>query len=83
MNFQRFLAKRLTQVALGIPRAFAALWKRLGRWRRTQVPARGGRRGPDDGTQSAGVVARLRPTPPVLSASAGEPLPDYGETGAA
>ena len=91
MNFQGFLARTLTRAAVRaasapsiIPRAFAgfgmtmrALWGALFS---KESPRR---RGPDDGFQGAGVPARLRPKPPVFSASAARPLPGPDESEAA
>lgn len=58
-----------------IPRFFVSLSRKIKSALRALVLPKGKpRRGPDDGSQGAGVPARLKPPPPVLSAAAANAL---------
>ena len=87
MKLQRSVEKTLAKIVIGgvkvqmlIPRLFVALGSSL----RAGVFPKGGKRGdPSDGLQGAGVPARLKPPPPVLSAAAAKVLPQFDEREAA
>ena len=66
MKFQHFLERVFSDIVLGI-------WSL---WRAVVTPKASGK--PGEGSQGAGVAAKLKPRPPVLSASAAEALPDPG-----
>ena len=66
MKFQHFLERTFSGIILGV----WSLWRAL-------VSPKGSS-GPGEGTQGAGVGARLRPRPPVLSACAAQALPEPG-----
>jgi len=87
MNFKRSIKKTLARIIFGvahapmlIPRLFVAMGRRIrSSWRALVIPQGRKRGGPDDGSQGAGVTARLKPPPPVLSAAAATALPEPGE----
>ena len=67
-----------------IPRLFVALGRKLKSALLWLVSPKGRKRGgPDDGSQGAGVLARLKRPPPVLSAAAMKSFPAPGEEEAA
>jgi hypothetical protein len=67
-----------------IPRFFVALGRRIKSALRLLVSPKGRKRGgPDNGSQGAGVLARLERPPPVLSAAAANAFPEPGEEEAA
>jgi hypothetical protein len=67
------LERQLTPFGLGVLRFLRRAWRRL-------VPAKNvSRDNPDEGSEPAGVTARLRPPPPVLPAGAAKELPGAEE----
>ena len=63
-----------------IPRLFMALGRKIREaWRALVLPKGKKRRGPDDGSQGAGVLARLKRPPPQLCGAAANALPSPGD----
>ena len=91
MSFHRFVEKTFAGIVLGVAsaptwilRMLVALGRKLRSGRRPLVSPRGNNRGdPDQGSQGAGVPARLKPPPPVLVAAAAKALPGPGDEAAA
>jgi hypothetical protein len=87
MKLQPFVQGAIARIIVGVanapmmlPRLFVALVRKLrSSWRALVIPQGRKRGGPDDGSQGAGVTARLKPPPPVLSAAAAKALPEPGE----
>ncbi len=82
MNAQRFIQTSVGRLIYSVANAamfaagvFAALERMVRSLRSGSIYSKGGKRGgPDDGTQGAGVTARLKPPPPVLTAAAAKAL---------
>ena len=61
---------QLTPLGLALLRILRWVWRTVRQWRGIM------RGNPDGGAQAAWVTARLKPPPPVLSASAAKALPE-------
>jgi hypothetical protein len=77
------IAIRVAKASMLIPWLFIVLGRKIRSTWRALVSSKGRKRGPDDGSQGAGVTARLKPPPPVLSAAVANALPESGEEEAA
>lgn len=71
---------RVVKAQMVVPRFFAAVRRKIRSALRALVSPKGRKRGdPEDGSQGAGVPARLKPPPPVLSFSAMKAFPEPDE----